>query len=178
MNILCIDTFGNGLDWVVRCQQAGHKVKWYFKPVSENMSTKIGDGMGVDKVITWRPWMKWADLILLTGNAALVEELEPFHKQRFPIFGPNKAATQLEKDRSFGLKLLTKLGVENVPFKTFTKLVDAERYILENKDKTFVVKPSGDTGVDRAMSHVSKSTDDLLFTLADWDKKKILPKQA
>lgn len=176
MKILLIDTFGNGLDWAHRCQVAGHDVRWYYAPVAENVSPRVGEGFGLKKVTQWKPWMDWADLIVMTGNSKLVEQFEPYQKKGYPIFGPNVAATRLEQDREFGLNLLTKLGVKNVPFKMFTKLSDAETYILANKDKVFVVKPSGDTGVDRAMSHVSKSQEDLLYTLADWEKKKILPK--
>jgi phosphoribosylamine--glycine ligase len=178
MNILCIDTFGMGLDWLLRCKVAGHQVKWYYKPVAENVSLKVGDGFGIEKVVAWKPYMLWADLIVITGNTnEIIAALEPYWKKKFPIFGPNQAATDLEKDRSLGLGLLDKHGIDVVPYETFSDLGKAEEYILKNKDTLYVVKPSGDTGVDRAMSHVSKSVNDLIYTLRDWKKKGCLPKE-
>lgn len=177
MKVLCIDGSGSALDWVFRVKKAGHEVRWYMKPGTANGSLKIGDGFGLDKVKDWKASMGWADLIVLTDNADLIDELEPYWKKGFPIFGPNKAATKLEKDRGVGLKVLEDCGIPVVPYQIFKSLPDAEKFILDNPKKVFVVKPSGDTGVDRAMSHVSKTADDLLETLYSWKKKGCLPKE-
>ena len=32
MRILCIDCGSNALDWLIRCQDAGHQCLWYDRP--------------------------------------------------------------------------------------------------------------------------------------------------
>src|ERR1700679_3179349 len=101
MKILAVDCIGGMLDWCMACVEAGHDVRLWIKPRDGEKRNPIGDGY-VSKVADWRAHMGWADLIVLSDNANLMGELEPYFKKGYPIFGPNKAGNRLELDRQFG----------------------------------------------------------------------------
>ncbi len=162
--VLVIDAIGASVDFCMRCEEHGHDVKLFIKRNKEGQWPKIGDGI-VEKVREWRSWMEWADLIFLTDNAFFLDELEPYRKRGFPIFGPSVAAAELELDRSFGQKFLVEHGIETIPSEEFSNYDKAEKFVLENM-KRYVSKPSGDA--DKALSYVSKSPADMVFMLRRW----------
>ena len=72
MLILVIDTGALALDWCLRCINAGHTVKWYTKG---SRCDHIGQGL-VDKIDNWRAYAKVADLIFVTDNMTLMDEMQ------------------------------------------------------------------------------------------------------
>jgi len=73
MKVLIIDTEGGqGVDFGMRCAAAGHDVKLWINPFPDGTRRTAGDGL-VPKVTDYHPWLKWADLIFPTGNAALMK---------------------------------------------------------------------------------------------------------
>ena len=72
MLILVLDPSGLTLDWCLRCMAAGHTVKLYTKG---SRSSHIGEGL-VDKVTNWRPYVKIADLIFVSDNLELMDEMQ------------------------------------------------------------------------------------------------------
>lgn len=167
MKILAVDCVGGMLDWCMRCLEAGHDVRLWVKPRDGEKRNPIGDGY-VDKVADWKTSMSWADLIVLSDNANLMEELEPYHAKGYPIFGPNTAGAKLELDRQFGQDVLKKVGVKIAPSTSFTDYDKAKEYV-ETKMERFVCKPNGD--VDKSLSYVSKSPRDMIGMLDRWKKE-------
>ncbi|MHB1938422.1 MAG: hypothetical protein ACYCOR_17840 [Acidobacteriaceae bacterium] len=167
MNILVIDMGQNALDFILRSQAYGHSVKWFLSPNKDGIPDKAGEGMGIQKVKAWEPWMRWAELVFLTDNVKYLHRLEPYRKFGYPIFGPSVEGAELELDREKGQKALKKAGVPILDSKTFTSYELAEKYVLK-EDKAFVSKPSGDA--DKALSYVSKSPKDMIFMLRRWKR--------
>jgi len=176
MNILIIDPAANALDWALRCQEAGHTIRWYMDKTKDGAINKTGDGM-VPKIREWNAGdMRWADLIFVTDNNKHIDRLESFYKRGFPIFGPNMAAAEWELDRNKGQEVFKRAGVKVLPTTEFSSYDKAIAFLAEefkkNPKKRFVSKAAGDS--DRALSYVSKSYDDLVYMLMKWKKKNAL----
>lgn len=165
MKILVVDTDRCGLPFTLRCIEAGHEVKLWMP------KTRIGEGM-VERPATWQPHMAWADLIFITDNSKVIEAMEPYHRRGFPIFGPNKAGSELELDREAGQDCFAEHGIEVLGYKTFNNYDEAIRYV-EKEGKPFVSKPWGGNP-NKDLSYVPKTAEDLICRLRKW--KTELPK--
>jgi phosphoribosylamine---glycine ligase len=72
--------------------------------------------------------------------AGLVDELEA---AGLKVFGPNKAAAQLEGSKIFCKKLMRKAGVRTAYFEIFTRAEVAIQFLEERDDSPWVVKADG-----------------------------------
>jgi len=106
MKILLIDKGGYFLDFALRCLDAGHEVRWFLGALKGGDRNPQGDGMGVKKVSSWEPSMRWADLILTPDNSVYGEALRPWFNRGFPIWGPNEEVAGWELKRGAGMKVL------------------------------------------------------------------------
>ena len=111
MKILAIDAAGACLSWLMECKKAGHEIRWYVPQTKERKHNPVGEGI-IKRVDAWKPHMDWADLIFLTDNIKFVDELESYQRAGYPIFGPNKAATDLELDRQIGQDAFKAAGID------------------------------------------------------------------
>lgn len=168
--ILAIDTASNALDWLMRCQAAGHDVKWWNKTAKNGERPRAGEGI-VPLIRDWsevqRKWLDWADLIYLPDNVGYLETLEPYRLKGYPIFGCSVEAAKIELDRGAGQAAMKKAGLKVIDSKTFHDYDEAIAYV-EKHNKPFVSKPSGDA--DKALSYVAKDPADLIFMLERWRK--------
>ena len=173
MKILLIDNPGCFLDFGLRCVEAGHEVRWFIGPTKEGIRNRTGDGVKqIKKVASWESHMDWADLIVLSDNVKYIDGLERYRKQGYPIFGPNKDATDWELDRDIGQRVFDQCGIESIESTEFSSYDKAKEFVLKTQGR-YVSKPSGDA--DKALSYVSKSAADMCFMLDYWkvhQKKK------
>lgn len=168
MKILLVDCIGGMLDFSMKCIDAGHDVRLWVMPRDNEKRNPIGDGY-VSKVADWRAHMGWADLIVTSDNANLMEDMEPYFKKGYPIFGPNKAGADLELNRQAGQALFKKVGIKTMPSQEFKDYDTAKKHVSETMER-FVSKPNGD--VDKALSYVSKSPRDMIGMLDRWKKEQ------
>lgn len=173
MKILVIDNEGLALDWTMRCQRAGHKIKWYCPPDSKNFYTEVGKGI-VERVNNPHDWYRWADLIFFTTNAKLIELGDAWRKQGWPVIAPSPSTRDWELKRGVGQNVLKKAGITTIPGKSFKDYNVAIAYVKKEM-RRFVSKPDGD--VDRALSYVSKSPADMVYMLERWKKNNKLKDQ-
>jgi phosphoribosylamine--glycine ligase len=155
MRILVIDTELTGLDFVLRCAEAGHDVRWYRVP-DKGKPAKAGVGFrGFKMIEDWRASMPWAreGLILTTGNHKFIHELERYRDHGFKIFAPTIASAKLEIDRGLGMQAMQAAGIELPPYQTFDSLEAAEAFARKS-DRAWVFKPMGDEA-DKAMTFVA-----------------------
>ncbi|MFH1414426.1 MAG: phosphoribosylamine--glycine ligase [Candidatus Omnitrophota bacterium] len=68
--------------------------------------------------------------------------VDEFIKQRLKIFGPNKAAAQLEASKVFSKQLLAKYNIPTADFKIFDDYQEAKKYI-EEREAPCVLKADG-----------------------------------
>lgn len=165
MNVLMLDVTSSLLDLALRADAWGHHVKVWQPVGHDGKGCCIGDGL-VAKVEDWEPWMKWADLIVLSDNARYRRSIEPFFQQGFPIFGANMASAELELDRGAGQAMFEKRGIKVLPYEVFSSYDKAIAYVRK-QDRAFVSKPWGGAS-DKGLSFVAKSPEDLIYKLEHW----------
>ena len=166
MKILLIDVYSCFLDFALRCQDAGHEVRWFQSRLKDGTPSRVGDGL-VPKVREWESSMRWADLIVLADNVRYLPALEGWRKRGAPIFGPNWAVAQWELDRALGQKVLKSHGIAVMDSIPFRNVREAQAY-LTKFPKRYVSKPNADD--NKALSYVSKSARDMMFMLEKWGK--------
>ena len=167
MRALCLDAGGNGLDWSLRAQKAGHQVRLYV-PDKPRLGL-IGRGL-VQRVANWREWVRWADMVFLTDNTAYLTELRTVCRTLGAtpaIFGATAESSEWELDRDRGMKLFRAAGIAVPPSKEFSDYDKAIAYVRK-ENRAFVSKPSGDA--DKMLSYVAKSPEDLIFMLQRWKR--------
>jgi len=167
MRVLFVDQYASCLFLILRAIDEGHDVRVWM-PKANGVKTRIGEGF-FKMIPDWKPHMKWADLILTTGNDVIMRELTPFFNQNYPIFGCNPRSAQLELDRELGQKICQDYGIETLPFEMFSSYKDAAAYV-EKTQEVFVCKPWGGTE-DKSLSYVSNSPEDMIWRLGKWEEK-------
>ena len=170
MKILIIDRDGSALDFAMRAMAHGHQVKMFVSKYDDGTPNCVGTGF-VERIKDWMPWMRWADMTMLTDNTKYLHMLEPFRKLGYPIVGGNPVSAELELDRQKGQQVFQKSGIEILPCKTFTDYDTAEAYVRRTQER-YVSKPSDDA--DKALSYVAKSPRDMIFMLRRWKKLRKL----
>lgn len=157
--VLIIDAEMLGLDFALRCKDAGHEVRW---ALSSKRPTKIGQGFHITIVDDWRQHMKWAKdgLVITTGNAKFIRELDRWRDLGWKIFAPTERSAKLEIDRGFGMEEMQKVGIEVPPYEQFKSLKDAENFARKS-DKAWCFKTLG-SEEDKALSYVSSDPADMV----------------
>jgi phosphoribosylamine--glycine ligase len=158
-----------GMDLVMRAQQHGHDVVyWTPEPAP------VGTGL-VRKTQDWEKYMKWADLIVLTGNCNYPKGFEEYFTSGFPIFGTPPKAAELELDRGKGQEILKKYDIPVLPYKVVSSVREAQE-LLVKEGRPFVMKPWGGEG-DKAMTAVPRSVNEGLYILECWKQKGLFKGQ-
>lgn len=159
--IISMDTVGEGLAFALRCQGAGHAVRIYVNP---DGNPTIATGFpGVQRISEWLTSVRWADIIIPTGNHDFMPALERIRKQGKRVFGPSVASAKLEINRSAGMDFLKAHGIEVPTFKTFTSLSAAEAHVRKTGER-FVFKTLGDED-DKSLSYCGKNAADMVAWL-------------
>ena len=164
--VIELEDAGCGLDFVLRCVQAGHKVR-YYKPAEKKY--EFGKGFpGVEHIDNWATSFKWADLVFATGNDKFLPRIGVMQKGNIKFFGPSQASADLEIKRELGMKFLEKHGIECPEFKTFPNLDAAEAYQRKSSER-HVFKTLG-SEEDKSLSYVGKSPADMVARIQRWKK--------
>ena len=174
MKLLILDTENCMLSWAWRAAEAGHQVRWFVKPEALDVR-EVGRGFrGIEKIDNFVPSLRWADLIIVSGNDRYIERLTALKKQGYPVFGPTTQSAKLEISRKAGMELLQKVGIEVVPYETFKNMEEAARHV-EQSGERFVFKTMGDNE-DKSLTYVSKSAADMLTWMEGKIKQGQQPK--
>lgn len=165
MRLLVISVWGESeLGWLMRCKAAGHEIRWFYS----ERKTPIGKGI-IDVVDDWRPWMRWADVVFLTDNTKYLAALHTFRgKARPHIIGPSVEGASWELNRTLGMKILERHGIECPAYREFSDYDKAIAYV-KKEDRAFVSKPCGDES-DKSLSYVGKSPEALVAKLEGWKR--------
>ena len=161
MRILCIDQEAMALDFVLRCAEADHEVRWFRyskKPLRD------GEGFKGFKIIDeWQSSMAWAKdgLIWCSGNFRYLHELDRFRTDLgYQVFAPTVASARLEIERGAGMEAMKAAGMTLPAYEMFDSL-DAAAAFARKSDRAWVFKPLGDTD-DKGMTYVSRDPADLV----------------
>lgn len=160
MRCLIIDPEGLGLDFALRCAATDHEVRW---AMSNKGSGKTGQGFrGITMISDWRSSMGWArdGLIITTGNAKFMRELDRFREIGFKVFGPTERSAALEINRGLGMKAMQEVGIEVPPYEEFKSLKEAETFARKS-DKCWVFKTLG-SEEDKSLTYGSCDPADMV----------------
>jgi phosphoribosylamine--glycine ligase len=158
-----------GMDLCMRAQAAGHDVRYWTPGVCP-----AGTGL-VEKTQDWERFMKWADLIVLTGNCNYPKGFEKYFAGGFPIFGAPPKAAELELDRGKGQEILKRHNIPTLPYKVVSSVEEAQALLIK-ENKPFVMKPWGGEA-DKAMTAVPRSVNEGLYILERWKQKGLFKGQ-
>jgi phosphoribosylamine--glycine ligase len=166
MKLLIVDPQGNGLDFAMRAQRAGHDVRLMIRQTEK--TKHIGRGL-VNVVDDYRPWVRWADLVFMTDNTRYTYDLDTrWRLEGVKIVGASIATAVWEIDRNVGMNVFKRAEVPIPPYKEFRGYDEAVAYI-KKRDAPLVSKPSGEVE-DKSLSYCAKSAEDMLYMLARWKK--------
>jgi phosphoribosylamine--glycine ligase len=169
MRLLLIDNAGLMADFALRCQDAGHEVRWYIR--QSRMTDGIGKGLLVGKsklVDDYQPWARWADLIVLADNVRYLHDMERWREEGILVAGASVESAAWEIDRTKGQQVLKSVGIKVPDYKTFDDYDRAIAYV-KREGRAFVSKPCGDEE-DKSLSYVAKSPADMVYMLERWKK--------
>lgn len=167
MRVLCIDRAGDGLlDTAIRAVAAGHQLKYFLRDYDRE-KRPVGKGL-VDIIPDWHPYIRWADLVLLSSNDIYMHEMDRWRQEGVPIIGGGVESAKWEHDRAYGMQVFRRAGIPVPPYREFTNYDDAAAYV-KRKRMPFASKPSGNCD-DKSLSYVAKSAADLIYMLERWKK--------
>lgn len=160
---------GEILPLAIRCVKAGHEVRVWF---SQDNHPETGKGFkGVTRVSNWLSSVKWADLVVPSGNHEFMPKFDMLRKAGINVFGPSVASANLEIKRAEGMKFFTDHGIEVPEWKQFPTLAAAEAHVRKTGER-YVFKTLGDEE-DKSLSYVGKSPADMIARLQRWQKLKM-----
>jgi phosphoribosylamine---glycine ligase len=164
MRILIIDPQAASLDWVMRCQADGHKVKCMVK--NDPKVEKVGKGV-VERIDDLYEWFKWPDMVFYADNTLWLQAVDQWKSRGVPVIGPSQESVKWELDRDVGMKVLKKADIEVPPTKEFNDY-DAAIAFVKKTMLRYVSKPSDSP--DKALSYCAKSPADMVYMLERWKR--------
>jgi phosphoribosylamine--glycine ligase len=170
--VLLIDQGGFMADFAMRCQDAGHEVRWFIRRVERTKDIGRGLLIGKSKLVDdWQSWMRWSDIVVLGDNTKYLREIDAWRKNEgIKVVGACAESTSWELDRNCGQALMKKRGLKIAPYREFKDYDQAIAYV-KREGRAFVSKPCGDEP-DKSLTYVSKSPADLVYMLERWKKAK------
>jgi phosphoribosylamine--glycine ligase len=115
---------------------------------------------------------KEIDLTIVGPEAPLAAGLvDRFQAERLKVFGPSKAAAQIEASKIFAKELMARAGVPTAEFKVFNQASDAKHHLIES-EPPFVIKADGLAAGKGVV--ISESAEDAVQVVANFMEKKNL----
>ena len=106
MRLLIVDPQGNGLDFAMRAQRAGHDVKLMVRQTEK--TKHIGRGL-VNVIDDYGPWVRWADLVFMTDNTRYTYNLDTqWLAEGVKIVGASIRTAAWEINRKLGMGVFKK----------------------------------------------------------------------
>jgi phosphoribosylamine--glycine ligase len=165
MRLLIVDPQGNGLDFALRAQRAGHDVRLAIRQTEKTRHI----GRGLVQIVDYTQWVRWADLVFCTDNTKYTFDLDqrwrPFGAK---IVGASVETAKWEIDRVTGMRVFKKAGVETPPYREFSDYDKAISYV-KKEDRRFVSKPCGEVE-DKSLSYCAKTPADMVYMLQRWKR--------
>ena len=107
--------------------------------LAENLNLRAGEVDGLGKVAK----EKGIDLVVVGPEAPLAAGMvDFFDKLGVPVFGPSKAATQIESSKVFARNLMEKYGIRHATGQTFSSYSEAREYV-RRQHLPVVIKADG-----------------------------------
>lgn len=147
MNVLVVGSGGreHALSW--KLSQSPKVDKLYIAPGNSGCA-QVGECVDID-VGNLRNLVRWAkehDIGLVVPGAEVYYVdgiVDAFKEAGIPIFGPGKAAAELEGSKSFAKGLMRRHGIPTADYAEFEQFESAMRYLDSRSEGPVVVKADG-----------------------------------
>lgn len=166
MRLLIVDPPGHGLDFAIRCTDAGHEVKLAIR--HDERTKHIGHGL-VDVVRDHKEWLRWSNLVVCTDNSLYLRDLDSYREEGGLVIGPSQEAAKWELDRQLGQDVFRKAGINTAVSREFHSYDDAAAFVKKSMGR-FVSKPCNDANADKSLSYCASGPDDMLYMLDRWKR--------
>lgn len=146
MKVLVVGGGGREHALVWKIAQSPYVKKIYSAPGNAGIS-KLAECVDIkaediEKIVDFAE-KEGIDLTVVGPEAPLVEGIvDEFEKRKLKIFGPNKAAAQIEGSKVFAKNLMKKYGIPTAEYEVFDDYEKALRYVEDSK-MPIVVKAEG-----------------------------------
>lgn len=147
MNVLIIGSGGREHALAYKIAESELLDKLYISPGNPG-TTEIGENviidLGSDEIIKFCDQNK-IELVVVGPEQPLVDGIaDKLRKNGINVFGPNKAAAEIEGNKSFAKNLMKKYGIPTADFKVFER-TDYENAVsyLKTVNYPIVIKASG-----------------------------------
>lgn len=108
--------------------------------IAENISGDLSDFKSLIQFVKQNA----IDLTIVGPEQPLVDGIvDAFTEENLAIFGPSKAAAQLEGSKAFSKDLMQKHGIPTAQYATFTQKNAAQKYLDEQNSYPIVLKADG-----------------------------------
>jgi phosphoribosylamine---glycine ligase len=165
--ILFVTITGLLADIAWQATKEGNQVKFY---IEDEEDKQVGDGF-VEKVDNYEEWLDWADVIVFDDTLGHGDKAAALREKGHKVIGGTPYTDRLEDERSFGQEELRKHGINIIPRKDFTDLLEAAQYVRDNPGR-YVIKPSGHAGSVKNLIFVGEEDDgkDVVQVLEDYHR--------
>lgn len=145
MKVLIVGSGGreHAIGWKIK--EDNPKAELFFS-VGNAGTAKIGENLGLSKISDLKTFAikKKINLTIVGPEMELVDGIvDEFKEAGLEIFGPHKAAAELEGSKVFAKEFMQKHGVKTAEYKTFRHYVDAKEYLENLETFPVVIKASG-----------------------------------
>jgi len=170
MRILFVSTKDAcGASLCYRLQQEGNEVKWFIKDKNKDIRN-ILDGI-IRKVDDIKKGVKWVgkEGLIVFDDVGYGEVQEKLRQEGYSVVGGSKLGDRLEKDRQYGQKIFSVVGMSTPPSTTFSDMQEGINFLKYHKGP-WVIKQNGDS--NKTLNYVSKFEDnrDLISLLKNYKR--------
>ncbi len=144
MNILVVGSGGREHALVWKLQQSPRVTKIFVAPGNAGTSA-LATNIPISETREIIDWLKSnpIDLVVIGPDAYLAEGIvDKIQKIGITVFGPTKAAAEIEWSKSFAKNLMQEEGIPTASFKIFNNFVEADSYI-KHRQFPLVIKANG-----------------------------------
>jgi phosphoribosylamine--glycine ligase len=142
VNVLVVGSGGreHALGW--KLSQSPHVDKVFYAP--GNGGTKNNVPIQADQIDKLAEFAAQNDCYTVVGPEVPLSLgiVDKFREQNLKIFGPTKAAAQLESSKIWAKQFMKKYGIPTAPFEVFSDVTSAKKYV-ESLDYDVVIKADG-----------------------------------
>ena len=144
MNILVIGNGGREHALVWKLKQSP-KIKNIFIAPGNAGTSRVATNIPISKIQDIINWISKnpTDLVIVGPDNCLADGLvDKLNKLKVPVFGPTKAASEIEWSKAFAKKFMHEEGIPTARFEVFSDIKKASLYI-NDQQFPIVIKASG-----------------------------------
>lgn len=175
---LFVNCGGESLPLAIEVKNEGNKVYLTRTPSNDPSRDEIGTGLlSKDEIIDdiWEVINNTPkeSLYIVVDDNAHGQQFDHLKNEGYKVIGGGSMAAKIEHDRSFGTKIMEKIGMSLPHTEVFDSLDKAIEYVKKQpEEKKMVFKPEGEAFAGSSYTYTSKNGSDL-YLYMEWIKNEM-----